>query len=294
MFWLVQIKNILIKTDMLNSWLAAAKALLLSGLPSKKGDAKNRSLIIMGNGPALRDVIDNNREWIDQHDLLAVNFAANTPDFFDLKPELYILADPHFFNFPSSDRNVDRLWENLLKTNWHMTLWIPVGQRKTIKNITEKTGNISFKYFNLTPGDGAGKALCKLYDWGLVMPRPRNVLIPAIMTGIREGYKKIYLSGADHTWTKTLSVNDDNKVVSIQPHFYKDSNGELQRVASEYKGLHLHDVLGSMTIAFRSYFDIARYAETRGVKILNATPGSFIDAFPRFRVGVSGGQTLKQ
>ena len=48
-----------------------------------------------------------------------------------------------------------------------------------------------------------------------------------------------------------------------------------------YAGLHLHDVLGSMTIAFRSYWAVKAYAESIGVKIINATPGSMIDAFER-------------
>ena len=37
-------------------------------------------------------------------------------------------------------------------------------------------------------------------------------LIPSIMLGIWLGYREIYLLGADHTWTKTLSVDDDNRV----------------------------------------------------------------------------------
>ncbi|MDE7380502.1 MAG: hypothetical protein K2N03_00050 [Muribaculaceae bacterium] len=265
---------------MLNFCLAAAKALLKSRRPSPKSDMKDSSLIVMGNGPALRDAIDNHPEWLKANHLLAVNFAANTSEFFSLKPELYVLADPHFFNLPSSDPNVEKLWKNIARSDWKMSLWIPISMRNRLSSLSLPSC-ITPKFFNLTPGDGKGTLLWRLYDKGLAMPRPRNVLIPSIMIGIREGYKKIYLAGADHTWTRTLSVNDDNRVVSIQPHFYKDSDGELKRVETEYKGLHLHDVLGSMTIAFRSYFEIADYAKSRGVQILNATPGSFIDAFPR-------------
>ena len=77
-------------------------------------------------------------------------------------------------------------------------------------------------------------------------------------------------------------MDDENFVVSVQPHFYKDNDEEHKRVRSAYAGLHLHDVLGSMTIAFRSYWHVKGYADSRGVGILNATPGSMIDAFPRF------------
>ena len=67
----------------------------------------------------------------------------------------------------------------------------------------------------------------------------------------------------------------------MQPHFYQDNDKEHERVRSTYKGLKLHDVLGSMTIAFRSYWQIADYANSRSIEIINATPGSMIDAFPR-------------
>jgi hypothetical protein len=52
-------------------------------------------------------------------------------------------------------------------------------------------------------------------------------------------------------------------------------------VKAEYVHHPLHQVLESMMIAFRSYHRIQRYAEARGLKVLNATPGSMIDAFPR-------------
>ena len=95
------------------------------------------------------------------------------------------------------------------------------------------------------------------------------------------GYTKIYLYGADHSWTKTLDVDNENFVISIQPHYYEDNEKELQRVREAYKNLRLHDVLGSMVVAFRSYWEIKDYAEAIGVEILNHTPGSMIDAFPK-------------
>lgn len=256
------------------------KVLLQSGKASPRGDEKKNSVIVMGNGPSLRTTIDNNMEWLRSHDLLAVNFAANTPEFQTLQPRYYVLADGHFFTGVSSDPNVRKLWDILAATVWEMTLWVPRKYAACARQLLGNNQKVNVKVFNLTPLEGA-KSLChKLMDSGLGMPRPRNVMIPAIMAAIREGYRKIYLTGADHTWTRTLSVDDENFVVSVQPHFYKDNDDEHKRVRSTYAGLHLHDVLGSMTIAFRSYWHIAEYANSRGIEIINATPGSMIDAFP--------------
>lgn len=271
--------------QIINDAAALAKAALLSRRPSPGGNVNDDSIVIMGNGPSLRDTIDNHRDWLESGKLMAVNFAANASEFIMLRPEYYILADPHFFHGFESDGNVGRLWNNLAGVDWDMTLFIPVKEKKRIRQLltTEISlpKTVKLKYYNLTPADGYSPVLGWLFDKGLAMPRPRNVLIPAIMTAIREGFKKIFLAGADHSWTKTLWVDDTNRVMSIQPHFYKDSENELKRVRSDYEGLRIYDVLGSMTIAFRSYHDIRRYAESKGVSILNSTPGSFIDAFPR-------------
>lgn len=268
---------------------AYLKVLLLSRRPSPKGGPKQGAIVVMGNGPSLRQTIDNRREWLMSHSRLAVNFAANAPEFFGLRPDYYVLADPHFFRGAGTDPNVASLWRHISAADWPMTLYIPVKEGRKLPVMLAALGvelpeNITIKRFNLTPGDGATAPLRLLYSAGLAMPRPRNVLIPSIMTAMREGFRKIYLCGADHTWTRTLEVDEDNHVVSVQPHFYKDSGSELKRVSTEYKGLRLCDVLGSMTIAFRSYFDIRSYAQKKGVEIVNSTPGSFIDAFPREKV----------
>ena len=251
------------------------------GIPPEEPVKTGKSIVIMGNGPSLRQTIDKDAIWLCSNDLMAVNFAANTPDFFNLRPGYYILADGHFFSGNATDPNVEALWKNLASVSWGMTLLVPRKFRHFAKALILTNRNIKLKTFNLTPVEGFRLLTHMLFNAGLGMPRPRNVMIPAIMMAIREGYRDIYLCGADHTWTQTLSVDEDNYVVSIQPHFYQDNDKEHERVRSTYKGLRLHDVLGSMTIAFKSYWQVAAYACSKKVNIINATPGSMIDAFKR-------------
>ena len=258
------------------------KVLILSkGASSSTDDGKGKELVILGNGPSLRHTINNDIDWLISHDLMAVNFAALSPEFFRLRPKYYILADGHFFNSLHSDSNVRKLWESFGKVSWEMTLLIPSKFKHLVKPLLMHTKGIRLRYFNLTPVEGFKWLNHLLYAAGLGMPRPRNVLIPALMEGIRLGYSKIYVCGADHSWTKTLDVDDENFVISIQPHFYEDNEEEHKRVRETYKGLRLHDVLGSMVVAFKSYWHVADYAKSRKVEIINATPGSMIDAFPR-------------
>lgn len=269
--------------DVFDGIASFGKVLLLSRRPTAPGKPKDESLIIMGNGPSLRETIARHSEILRKSRTLAVNFAANADTYFMLKPDLYVLADPHFFKVEadgvSSDPNVRRLWENIAATDWNMTLYVPCKVK--IPASIEGNHSILIKRYNLTPGEGLCGPVHWLYRKGLAMPRPRNVLIASIMVALREGYRDIYIVGADHTWSRDLWVDDKNRVISVQKHFYKDNDKEFERVAQEYAGYHLHDILNSLTIAFRSYHQISEYASRIGARIVNCTPGSFIDAFPR-------------
>ncbi|MDE6071458.1 MAG: hypothetical protein K2G53_02770 [Muribaculaceae bacterium] len=253
-------------------------ALMSRSVSSASGNSKG-TLVVMGNGPSLRTAIDEDGALLKKTDLLSVNFAPLAEDFVQLRPKIHVLADGVFFDV-SMPGNVGKLWEQLGKVDWEMSLYIPV-QQKRFARLNMLPQNVRVKYFNLTPVEGWKSVRHLLYKKGWGMPRPRNVLIPSIMIGIMEGYGKIALIGADHSWSKTLWVTDSNRVVSVQPHFYKDNEKERERVESLYKDIRLHQIYESFAVAFRSYFAIEEYARSRGVEIINCTPGSFIDAFPR-------------
>ena len=234
---------------------------------------KGGRLVIMGNGPSLANCIASDSESLLSQDTMAVNFAANTPEFFRLCPRHYVLADPHFFS--DKDENVKKLWGNLQKADWPITLHIPARAK-----VPEPTG-ATIQHFNMTPAEGYDAVCHTLYAKALAMPRPRNVLIPALMEGIRDGYEEIFIVGADHTWPHSLYVDEANRVVTVQPHFYKEDPKELERIAEVYSSVRIHDILQSMAVAFRSYHLVEAYAKKKGVAIFNSTPGSLIDAFTR-------------
>lgn len=238
------------------------------------------AIVVLGNGPSLNQTLAESADFLRSHKKLAVNFAATTPQFFDLRPEYYVLADPHFFN--SDAPNVRTLWQNLARADWQMVLYVPRSVRRLPFGCNNP--NIIVERYNQTPVEGFRAFRHAAYRARLGMPRPRNVLIPSLMLAIAAGFKEIYIAGADHSWMKTIAVDDDNNVVSVQPHFYTDSQGEQQRIRTEYLNYPLHKIIHSFYIAFRSYFIIRDYADARGVTIWNITPGSFIDAFPRRKV----------
>lgn len=255
---------------------------LMSRRPTPRCRDQKDTIIIMGNGPSLRDAMENDFDVLKAFPRMAVNLSALAPEFRTLKPDYYILADIAFF-LKEKTGKVPALWEALASVDWPMTLFLPATARKMpeVKKLPEC---VTVKYYNLTPAEGWKWLMRPIYDSGLAMPRPRNVLIPSIMCAMREGFRRIVLIGADHNWSKTLWVTDRNRVVSVQPHFYKDDDKELRRAEEIFSNVHIHDVYENYAIAFRSYFNVKAYTDRRGVEILNATPGSFIDAFPRGNV----------
>ena len=233
------------------------KIALMSHRPTKRSGERHDTIIIMGNGPSLRDAMEHDMDVLTSYPRLAVNFSALTPDFRKLRPDYYILADIAFF-MKEKTGNVPALWQELASVDWPMTLFLPATARR-MAEVRALPPDVTVKYYNLTPAEGFRWLMHPIYDSGLAMPRPRNVLIPSIMSAMREGFRRIVLIGADHNWSKTL----------------------WRRAEEIFRNVRLHEVYENYAIAFRSYHNLKAYTDRRGIEILNATPGSFIDAFPR-------------
>lgn len=87
------------------------------------------TLIIMGNGPALANAMQDDADVLKKHQLMAVNFAANADEFYQFHPQSYVLADPLFFTGQDHE-NVARLWQNFAnRIDWPMTLFVPAKMR---------------------------------------------------------------------------------------------------------------------------------------------------------------------
>lgn len=210
---------------------------------------------------------------------LAVNLAPLSPLYYEVKPKYHVLADAGFF--APGNESVDKLWTMLAQVDWSMTLFVPARCAKRVPAAVRASKFVKVQPFNNVGVEGFSWFTRLAFSRGWGMPRPRNVLVPSIMNAIWLGYKEIYVAGADHSWMQTIAVDGDNRVISVQPHFYKDDDKEQKRVDTLYAGYRLHDIVYSFYVAFKSYHDIEAFARYKGVDVYNCTPGSFIDAFRR-------------
>lgn len=253
-------------------WLL--RAVLLTDFRNhiKKGDHKQLS--ILANGPSLSKELES----INLHDgdFSVLNFFYKSPIFKQIKPAMYVLADPYFF----TDDHMKPIIESV---DWPMSLFVPYRAWRAVR-VLKKCPNKNIRVIPYHTGQYAGFECIRflLYKHGLSMPIAQNVLVPSIFNAINMGYKEIRLYGVDHSWTESIRVNSMNEVCQVNSHFYDDKEVELKpfKKCSGEQYL-MHEILRDFAQMFDSYHYIRKYADQLGCKIINCTENSFIDAFER-------------
>ena len=202
--------------------------------------------------------------------------SVRAPFFYELKPKLYIVIDPGYFRNYQQDKDAAIFIEKMKKVDWDMYLIVPFEFKRCKVADVIANSRIKYIYINLTPVDGIwGISKC-LYKHNLGMPLPQNVLNAAIFCAINMGFKTIRVYGADHSWSKDVGVYKNNKVCYVENHFYDN-----EKSYHEMEGFTISSFFLALSKAFDSHMKLRKYADNRGVKIINCTPESFIDAYER-------------
>lgn len=238
---------------------------------------RSKDCTILATGPSLRKAFDSGEVTYEGNDIFVVNMFVQSSEFWTIKPRFYFLADEAFFS-PQTERNeklIRILSEAFSKVDWCMYLYVPAscvngGILSSLNN-----ENIKLLKWNISAFDGF-KGICHfMYRHNLAMPKCQTVANMALVAAINMGYKNILLYGADHSWTRDLSVNDNNEVCYGDRHIY----------ATDIQIVKKQNTIGFLLHAFAAMFDshwkINNYAISRGVKIWNCTRGSFIDCYER-------------
>lgn len=277
--------------DSAQSVLSLAKVLIASKFRSPLPSKTNKDCIILANGPSLKESLATHHHILDKskYDFFCVNFFANSEFYEQTQPSFYMMIAPEYWVSEFADiedviRKREELFQHIReKTTWDLTIFIPWEAKKTDvwKGLFEDKPNIKVCYFNRTPVEGMTRINHFLFRNRLGMPRPHNVLLPSIWTGINMGYENMYIFGADHSWLPEISVTEKNEVLINQKHFYDNTTSVPKKMLKATGYRKLHEILEKFVLAFRGYFILKDFGATKGVKIWNSTPKSFIDAFDR-------------
>jgi hypothetical protein len=274
------------------SLLAVIKVVILSRYARGiEKSVQEKECVILGNGPSFNTLYTDYKGFLEGRDLICVNMFPATSLYEVLKPSMFITSAPEFWL-----DGMDAVYEterkklfNALaeKTRWPLKLFIPFSARKSKEWQMKIATNPEIKviYYNDTGVEGWKTLIYWLFRKNLAMPRPHNVLSPAIFNAISQGYKTIWLWGADHNQFLELSVDEDNIAMISHRHFYDFSSATPDVMRKMGTGRRkVHEILHKFMLTFEAYHVLRDYAEKNGVKIYNPSPGSLIDAFERKKI----------
>ena len=242
--------------------------------------------ILFGNGPSLMDI---DLRSLVRYPIFASNaYGLLTSDKLP-PPTFYCIADAGYHN-ELEYKNHENFYKTLFATYPDTVLlaspeiiatagkYIHIRKCYSIPTIRDKRLlDIGFNP-NLLELDG--------------MPGVQSVSQMMIMMAIYMGFSRLYLIGMDHNWLPHYSVSkgdaphfylpkaDDNvhgvETLGIHQYLIKPrSQSPEQKHPTFYQELISHKVL------WEGYYVLKSYADNHNVEILNATPGSLLDVFPR-------------
>lgn len=250
-----------------------------------KIDDGSMAVSLLANGPSVGEVLDKKRELLEGSDLLVLNYFANSDLFFELKPKYYIILDPVYFikgYGVASEKNVKsdnvqnlKMKANFDKVDWNMLFFVP-NTKAAIKaaNVFAENPNIKVIPYNATRVLGYKWFQNYMYSHLQGLPSSRNVLISALEILISLGYKKIYLYGAELSWTRTMDVDIDNGMMFFNDGHFYDKSSLRYFGKGGYKWW-----LKAIVEMLEGVEQMAAFAESVGCTVINRTPKSFIDAF---------------
>ena len=270
-------------SNLKNTFVSLLRMCVLSSLKVARQSKKceqlktTRSCCVLGNGPSLKDDLENGRVRLDGNDVMCVNMFCWDPMFTIIKPRFYFLLDEAYFN--PTERHKERV-ENLITSlnnvDWEMYLMISSGTisgSKLLQSINNE--RLKVVRINTTSVGGFRGFRHWIYRHRLGMPHCQTVVNFALCFAINMHYENIYLYGVDHTWTRDLYVDENNVVYDGVRHVY-DTN--LSRVKKDFN---FAAALGYFEKMFRAHYLLEDYSHFVGVKIWNCSGDTFLDAYER-------------
>jgi hypothetical protein len=255
--------------------------------PFKKYKKKRENqVVILANGSSLKEMIkqfSNGSFHIANQDFCVVNYFVEEDIFEQIKPKYIVLSDCQFFDksdFRFTERGYGIYQHIKEKVTWNTILFVPVKYKKAINWKKELNEHVSVVFFHSKRYDGilSGGIANFFFRRGLGNGEYGTVALNAIYAMIQIGYKEILLYGVDHNFFDHMAVNDKNELCMEVKHYYGSVLKPFYMGNVKYNTFQFLDFYASL---FKGHFIMNDYAESCGVKIINMTGNSLIDAYER-------------
>lgn len=247
-------------------------------------------ILILGNGPSLGEQLPRliSEKASEQGDIMAVNFFSLSTDFTTLKPKYYVLSDPQFFRRAGYNERIEAMYKALAENvSWPMTLYVQYYNPEKFDYAAAigHNPNIKIVKFHTTLFRGFRNVEFWCYRHGLGSGNFGTVVQNGEFIAMLLGYRTIELYGVDHTLLEGLTVNDKNQLCRIKSHYYDKTPQPAEPIyvnaTTPPRPYTMASYLAETAELFRGHEVLAEYARTQGVRIINRTKGSMIDAYER-------------
>ena len=257
---------------------------------------RSKRLFVLVNGPSLSRDLERYGEDIATSDRLTVNFMGTTELYEKIRPTMYLLADPAYFSALDElneglRAKVTALKEALReKTSWDMELIVPDCARNSdfVQSVLANKRISVVCYSTCVPRPMDSE---DMYGWlrNWYAPPTLNVLGTATYLGICWRYETVVLAGADMSFHAVMRVEQDtNRLYREDEHYYGKEKLYMYCDRNEKTPRHLADALLDTSQVFGWFERLRMLADYAGVRVVNASSFSWIDAFERPQMGDGG------
>ena len=247
-------------------------------------------ILILGNGPSLGEQLPRliAGKASEQGDIMAVNFFSLSEYFTTLKPKYYVISDPQFFRRAGYNERIEAMYKALAENvSWPMTLYVQYDnpEKFDYAAAVDHNPNIKIVKFHTTLFRGFRNVEFWCYRHGLGSGNFGTVVQNGEFIAMLLGYRTIELYGVDHTLLEGLTVNEKNQLCRIKSHYYDKTPQPAEPIyvnaTTPPRPYTMATYLAETAELFRGHEVLAEYAHTQGVRIINRTKGSMIDAYER-------------
>lgn len=251
-------------------------------------------LFVLATGPSFKEDYPKYKDEMAKSDTMALNFFAHSPLFAEIKPTSYLLVDPAF----SADldvleregkgdlrQRIEKLIEILTGTvSWPMTLIMPdLAKGAELPRRVEVNKNISICYYNSRLGM-RWTTHCEMWlmKHQLIAPPAQTVANVAVGLGIVLSYPEVWLLGADTSMHAMMRVDQKtNEFYLENEHFYGDNRETVKKSRTLRNPVTVASWLSAISEMFHGYERLRAFADSCGVRVVNASAFSWIDSLER-------------
>ena len=226
---------------------------------------QGRRAFIIANGASIRH--QNLSPLADEITIVMSGFWKH-PVVAKWQPSYYCFSDPVFFD---GSQPMSQFFESLREHIHSTSFIVPLSGRDTIEREALLPAQQPVYYVDYH-GRLLGSNEKDGIDFTCRLPWFYTTAQLALMLAIYLGCSPVYLMGFDHDWLLFREY---------ERHFYEGKTVSDHPVAHGTYTYALDSEMESMLRLWKGYRYLKVFAETRSVKILNATDGGLLDVFDR-------------